>query len=406
MDERRRSDDFLLVLVLLAVGKALLTRWLVLGLSDPFISYAMEVAVIVVVMCTVDLIPRRRSVWLDLGAYLALVAVMYGNLLYASYFSELADPSMLQMAGQMGSVGDSVWELVRPIHMLYVVDVPFLLVAAADIAGFAPLKPGRSRTVAIAAVVAFGIAAVQVAVVIRTPSDGQLRSRPFARSGCVSDRQPAEGSRGSRRRGSGREPAWRRSPKSRRRHAVAHRDASPCRQRAAHAGSRLRRVRRQERLRHPGRVSPGPRVRRDHRRPGDHPQHQPHGRRQLGVLASVLADGRGQHRRRGVHRQHVSAPTVGPGRSGRICREGVPGHSPAAQPGRLSHLHDARQRRDVLEPRGALPRPGLRHVLRPHGHRRRGPHVGRLVGREVLRPGTRSSCSRRCRTAGLCTPSS
>ena len=145
MDERRRSDDFLLVLVLLAVGKALLTRWLVLGLSDPFISYAMEVAVIVVVMCTVDLIPRRRSVWLDLGAYLALVAVMYGNLLYASYFSELADPSMLQMAGQMGSVGDSVWELVRPIHMLYVADVPFLLVAAADIAGFAPLKPGRSR---------------------------------------------------------------------------------------------------------------------------------------------------------------------------------------------------------------------------------------------------------------------
>jgi len=135
MDERRRSDEFLLVLVLLAVGKALLTRWLVLGLSDPFISYAMEVAVIVVVLCTVDLLPRARSVWLDLAAYLALVAVMYGNMLYASYFNELADPSMLQMAGQVGSVSD-----------------------------------GRSRTVAIAAVVAFAIAAVQVAIVVRTPS--------------------------------------------------------------------------------------------------------------------------------------------------------------------------------------------------------------------------------------------
>jgi hypothetical protein len=119
MDEKRRGDEFLLVLVLLAICKSVLTRWLLLGPTDPIVAFAMEASVIVAVLCTVDLVPRRRLLTLDLVAYVGLIAIMFGNLLYASYFNQLADPSMLQMAGQVGSVGDSVLALVKPIHAIY-----------------------------------------------------------------------------------------------------------------------------------------------------------------------------------------------------------------------------------------------------------------------------------------------
>jgi len=170
MQRTRRSDELLLTLVLLAVGKALLTRWLVLGFSDPFVAFALEAAAVVLVLCTVDLIPRRRSVALDLAAYIVLVCIMYANLLYASYFNQLADPSMLQMAGQVGSVGGSVLALVKPIHMLYLVDIPFLLVWGEDIAHFDPPQPGRSRLVTNVALVSLVVVAAQIFVVTRTPA--------------------------------------------------------------------------------------------------------------------------------------------------------------------------------------------------------------------------------------------
>ncbi len=279
MDEQRRSDEFLLVLVLLAVGKALLTRWLMLGPSDPFVTFAMEIAAIVLVLCTVDLLPRRRLVWLDLAAYLALVAIMFGNLLYANYFNELADPSMLQMAGQVGSVGDSVWELVSPIHLLYLVDVPFLFVVAADIVNFSPTRPERSRTVAIAALTAFVVTAVQVAVVARMPAaDGFA----VARARGLGAYQVANILRGREARALEAPPPdaaalGAKSPGA----AVQARIEAPASRRDghSHARRRLRCVRGQERLRHSGRVVSGDGVRRDHRRPRDHSQHERDGRR-------------------------------------------------------------------------------------------------------------------------------
>lgn len=170
MDRSHRSDELLLALVLLAVAKALLTRWLVLGFSDPFMAFALEAASVVAVLCAVDILPKSRRMGLDLAAYCALVAIMYANLLYASYFNQLAHPSMIQMATQVGSAQGSLLALVKPIHLLFVVDIPFLLVWGEDIAHFDAPASGRSRLVTRIAAVAALVVAIQVVVVSRMPT--------------------------------------------------------------------------------------------------------------------------------------------------------------------------------------------------------------------------------------------
>ena len=211
------------------------------------------------------------------------------------------------MAGQMGSVGDSVWELVRPIHLLYLVDMPFLLVCR-----------GRHRE-------------------LRTTTTGPQPDRGHRRSSWRSQSRPcrspscshagrADGFAVARARGLGayqvasllrgaRQPRVEAPARERRVRQAGKRPAQSCRRASSappcrRGGARMPGVDSgayagQERLRHPGRVATRPRVRRDHRGPGDHAQHQPHGRRQLGVLARVRADGRRQHRRCRVHREHV-----------------------------------------------------------------------------------------------------
>lgn len=154
----RRSDEFFLVLVVLAVVKAAITRWFVLGSDNIFASLLLESAAVIAFLCIVDLIPRRRNVWLDLGAYAALIVIMYGNLLYANYFEQLVDPSTLSVAEQVGSVGDMVWGLVRPAHLLYILDLTFLVAWAIDLTSPGSLRAPRSRAVAVAAL--FGMALV------------------------------------------------------------------------------------------------------------------------------------------------------------------------------------------------------------------------------------------------------
>jgi phosphoglycerol transferase MdoB-like AlkP superfamily enzyme len=163
----RRSDEFFLVLVVLAVVKAAITRWFVLGSDNIFASLLLESAAVIAFLCVIDLIPRRRNVWLDLGAYAALIVIMYGNLLYANYFEQLVDPSTLSVAEQVGSVGDMVWGLVRPAHLLYILDLTFLVAWAIDLTSPGSLRAPRSRAVAVAALCGVALVGYQVSMLGR-----------------------------------------------------------------------------------------------------------------------------------------------------------------------------------------------------------------------------------------------
>ncbi len=165
-----RNNAFLFTLVVLALFKAGLTRWLIFGAENPLVAVALELAAIVAVLCLIDAIPLKRKPLITLGAYLVFVALMYLNLLYASYFDQLASASTLAVADQAGSLLGIVASIMRPIHLLYVVDITFVFVWATHLAD-PTLKPSYRD----GSVTAFGILAalafvVQLAVVAGFPS--------------------------------------------------------------------------------------------------------------------------------------------------------------------------------------------------------------------------------------------
>ncbi|PKQ15301.1 MAG: hypothetical protein CVT67_10375 [Actinobacteria bacterium HGW-Actinobacteria-7] len=166
----RRDNAFLVTLIALALSKAALTRWLIFGVDNPAVGVALELAAIVGVLCLVDAAPLKRRPLLTFAAYLGLIALMYANLLYASYFDQLADPSTLMVAGQVGSVLGVIVTLLHPIHLLYVLDLTFMAVWAIHLSD-RTLEPAyRSGTVTafgVLGVVAFGF---QLAVVASFPS--------------------------------------------------------------------------------------------------------------------------------------------------------------------------------------------------------------------------------------------
>lgn len=148
----RRHNLFLFTLIVLALLKGALTRWLIFGTDNPVVAIALELAAVVGFLCLVDAAPLKRKPLVTLAAYASLVALMYANLLYASYFDQLADPATLFVANQVVSVLDIIVGLFRPIHILYLVDVTFMVVWAVNLSD--PTLEARYRN---GAVTAFGV---------------------------------------------------------------------------------------------------------------------------------------------------------------------------------------------------------------------------------------------------------
>jgi len=168
--ERRRSDVFFFTLLVLAVGKALLTRWLALGSTNVPAGVLLEMSVTVFVLCAVDLLPKYRRPLLDVAAYAVLIMIMYANLLYVRAFDQIVDPGTLRAAGQVGAVGDVIAGLIRPIHLLYFIDIPFLALWASDLGSFEYPRPTRSKFFMAVGAVALVLAVVQVSIVRRIPT--------------------------------------------------------------------------------------------------------------------------------------------------------------------------------------------------------------------------------------------
>ncbi len=43
-----------------------------------------------------------------------------------AFYTQLFDPRMLSMAGQLGTVAGSIRSLIKPIYLLFFIDIPFL----------------------------------------------------------------------------------------------------------------------------------------------------------------------------------------------------------------------------------------------------------------------------------------
>jgi len=117
---------FFAALVLLAVAKAAAMRYFAFGAGNVLTTISVETAFIVLVLGVVDLIPPRRSFWLDLAAYSLLSVLMLVSTIYVAFYSQLFDPHMLSVAGQLGTVGDVIGQLIRPAYALFVIDIPVL----------------------------------------------------------------------------------------------------------------------------------------------------------------------------------------------------------------------------------------------------------------------------------------
>jgi lipoteichoic acid synthase len=172
---------FLAALVILAVAKAGLSRYLGLGATDIF-GPLFEVAAIVAVLGVVDVARRKRSYALDLVAYALLSVVMLANVMYASFFGQIFSPQLLSVIGQAGDVSDSIASILRPAYLLYVIDIPLLAVWAALTWTSRERQPTRDRRwLAGAVTLSLVVLAMQILLVLSLPADTDGRAVARAR---------------------------------------------------------------------------------------------------------------------------------------------------------------------------------------------------------------------------------
>lgn len=169
---RPARDWFFVVLVVLAILKAVLSRALGLGTDNLLMAVVLESAAVLVILGGVDLIWRRRSYTIDLIAYSALSVVMLANVIYASYMGQIFSPALLSVVGQAADVSESIKSLLRPVYLLYLLDIPFLIGWAVVLRARSQTLPrGRSKLVVVTAGVAAIVLIIQVVFVLGLSAD-------------------------------------------------------------------------------------------------------------------------------------------------------------------------------------------------------------------------------------------
>lgn len=125
-DALPKSPAFFGVLVVLVVAKAWLMRGFALNDWNP-LGAAFEIALALLLLGLADVAPPRRWYWLDLAVYSAVSVLFFAMTVYVRFYAALFDPHMLAMAGQLGTVTDVVAELIKPVYVLFVIDIPVLI---------------------------------------------------------------------------------------------------------------------------------------------------------------------------------------------------------------------------------------------------------------------------------------
>jgi lipoteichoic acid synthase len=165
------ADRFLVVLIVLALLKVWLSRFLGLGAANP-LGVFWEIPAVLVVLCGVDLLRRRRSYTIDLVAYSVLSILMLANVMYVSYYGVIVTPALLKAAGQAGEVHGTIEALFKWVYLFYVIDIPFLAAWGLLTArGRRKAAPRSRRWVTAAAGVSLLLLALQTWSVFGLPAD-------------------------------------------------------------------------------------------------------------------------------------------------------------------------------------------------------------------------------------------
>ncbi len=116
---------FFVTLLIFVLGKAWLMRVFAIHSRNP-LGVLPEAALLVFVMGVFELIRPRRWYWVDLVPYTVLSVLLFAITVYVHFYAQLFDPSMMAMAGQLGSVSGVVLDLIKPVYLLLFIDIPFL----------------------------------------------------------------------------------------------------------------------------------------------------------------------------------------------------------------------------------------------------------------------------------------
>lgn len=122
----RELDPFFVTLVVLGLAKSAFTRGEGMGIGGVAPTLWLELAALVLLIGACALIPKAGR-WLALALYSLLSVWLLLNAMYAVYFQQVFDPAMIALAGQTGAVGGVILELLKPIHLVFVIDIPLLL---------------------------------------------------------------------------------------------------------------------------------------------------------------------------------------------------------------------------------------------------------------------------------------
>ena len=112
----------------LLLFKLLLERWLLLDSLGTIKAIAVDGLFVAVVLGIGLLVMRRRLsfVWVLLASLL-LSAIMLTTAVYAEYFDQVVGPDALTLAGQAGEMTGAISDMLKPVHALYLLDMPFLV---------------------------------------------------------------------------------------------------------------------------------------------------------------------------------------------------------------------------------------------------------------------------------------
>lgn len=81
----------------------------------------------------VEKLKWRKGSWLFIGAYVLFSVVFLIDVVYFKQFNTRATVKLFQNIGVVGDIGDSVLRILRPIHFIALIDLPFWVIFAVQL---------------------------------------------------------------------------------------------------------------------------------------------------------------------------------------------------------------------------------------------------------------------------------
>lgn len=133
-----------LIVVLVLVAKAFLTRALALGDARVLQSLILEGPLLATLVLLTTVVARRHRGPALIVFDAALSWIMFATAVYAAYYDQVLTPALLGLAGQAADTMDSIVGLLRPVHLLYALDIPVLIAGSVLLNRSAQPQPARA----------------------------------------------------------------------------------------------------------------------------------------------------------------------------------------------------------------------------------------------------------------------